>query len=159
MTAWGIPHEQLKQSQWPNDELVGLGISDTCLRRARSVVGRRVAVPDEHLGQGRQRIGELPVQLLCGRQLSLMTSKLALPEARCSEPRPIAINRETPSRSIRVHWHEKAHIVIEQWRVHYNTKPRERGSVEAVHSARFLAPERWTVLSFIHFSIASLSKR
>jgi hypothetical protein len=39
--------------QWPNEELIGLKISEAQhLRRAGSIVGRRVAIPDDYLGKG-----------------------------------------------------------------------------------------------------------
>src|SRR5208337_3375940 len=50
------------RNQWPNEKLVGLGISEAHLGRARSrsIVGRCVAIPDQQLWQSRKRVGEVP---------------------------------------------------------------------------------------------------
>ena len=56
-----------------DEELVRLVISEADLGRARSrsIVGRRVAIPDYHLGQSRKRIGKVPFQfLLLSQRLS-----------------------------------------------------------------------------------------
>ena len=50
--------------QWPYDQLVGLLVSHAWRsRRAWSVIRRRVAVPDDQLGQSGKGIGEVPFQL------------------------------------------------------------------------------------------------